>query len=127
MKNFYEATVIKPKLRLNLELVLRPIGTLPCLVRVNNQTVFEDTLSTDTTINHSISLNDPIDLSIQIYRHHPDAVDVSLSIEGREVLPKYVSWANPPTTYLNTSGSWTLKIPNFYTWFHEVSGQGWII
>ena len=126
MKNFYEATVTKPNLKLGVELVLTPIGNVPCLVKLNNKTYFENTLIGKTIVKCEVGLTDPINLSIQIYRNHPDAVELKLNIDGYEVLPKYQHLATPPTDYLDFNGVWTLNIPNFYPWYHEITGQGWI-
>ena len=126
MKNFYEATVTKPTLKLAVSLTLEPIGELPCLVKINDTIVFENTLSDTIVIDHKLELEDPVDISVQIYRHHPDAVVASLAIDGIEILPRYLHLANPPTNYLDRSGIWTFKIPSFYPWLHDITGQGWI-
>lgn len=126
MKNFYEATVTKPDLKLNVSLLLTPVGQVPCLVKINGDTVFENTLIGSTVINHDIGLEAPLDLSIQIHRNHPDAILASLTLDGIEILPKYLHLADPPTNYLDRSGSWTFKIPSFYPWLHHITGQGWI-
>jgi hypothetical protein len=126
MKNFYEATVTKPSLTLAISLTLEPIGKLPCLVKINGATLFDNTLSDKIVINHKIGLEDCVDISIQIYRHHPDAVVASLTIDDIEILPRYLDLANPPTNYLDRSGIWTFKIPSFYPWHHEITGQGWV-
>jgi len=126
MKNFSEATAIKPGLKLSVSLILTPVGKLPCLVKFNNSILFENTLVGSTVINHELGLEDSLDLSIQIHRHHPDAVLVSLSVDGIEILPTYLHLANPPTNYLDRPGTWTFKIPSFYPWYHEITGQGWV-
>jgi len=35
--------------------------------------------------------------------------------------------AVPATDYIDFDDEWTIDIPNFYPWFHKVSGQGWIL
>lgn len=50
-----------------------------------------------------------------------------LSINDLEVLPRYQHLANPPAVWLNQPGVWDLHIASpFYTWYHEISGQGWV-
>jgi hypothetical protein len=127
MKNFYEATVIRSTLTLPIKLTLDPIGMLPCLVKINNTVVYEDTINKQQVITHLITLNSPIDISIQIYRHHPDAIKISLAIDDHDILPLYQRLADPPTCYLDNNNIWTFKISNFYSWYHEITGQGWII
>jgi hypothetical protein len=126
MKNFSEATAIKFNLKLVVSLLLTPVGQVPCLVKINGSTVFENTLMESTIINHEIGLEDSLDLSIQIYRQHPDAVLTSLTVDGIEILPKYLHLANPPTNYLDKNDIWTFKIPSFYPWLHAITGQGWV-
>ena len=126
MKNFSEATAIKPSLRLDLKLLLTPIGSVPCQVIINELTHFNNTINNITTINCQFSLNETINISIKIQRQHPDAVQIVLQIDGHEVLPKYQHLASPPTDYLDFNDVWTLQIPNFYTWYHQITGQGWI-
>ena len=127
MKNFYEATVIKPGLTIPVKLTLDPIGSLPCLIKINGTTVYEDTIRNTKEIIQNIPLNDAVNISIQIYRHHPDALQVSLTINDYDVLPVYQHLANPPTCYLDQNNIWTFNISNFYPWYHEITGQGWII
>lgn len=127
MKNFYEATVIKPTLTVTVRLIITPVGKVPCLIKLNSKTLYEDILDSVQALEMDVLLTDPIDLSIQIYRHHPDAVALDLYIDGYEILPKYQHLASPPCCYIDFNNVWVLKIPNFYPWYHEITGQGWII
>lgn len=127
MKNFYEATVIRPALTVTVRLIIMAIGSVPCLIKLNSKTLFEDTLTDVQTLEIEVPLLDTIDLSIQVYRHHPDAVVVDLYIDGYEILPKYQHLANPPVCYIDFNNEWTMHIPNFYQWYHKITGQGWII
>lgn len=126
MKNFSEVTVIKPTLTVNVKFTVTPIGRVPCLVKLATKTLYEDTIKETQTFDLDLPLTDPIDLSVEIYRHHPDAVIVSLIIDDYEILPTYQHLAIPPTNYLDKNGTWTFKIPSFYPWYHELTGQGWI-
>lgn len=127
MKNFYEATVTKPTLNCAVKLTLTPVGSLPCKVTAGNKTIYEDTISSIQTLEWQVSLTDSINVQIQVYRHHPDAVAVALTVDDIEVLPKYQHLANPPTCYIDSNSIWHFNIPNFYPWLHENTGQGWII
>ena len=127
MKNFYEATVIKPSLTIKVRLTLDPIGSLPCVVKINGITVHEDIIRNTKEIIQNIPLNNAVDISIKVYRHHPDALQVSLTIDDHDILPIYQHLANPPTNYLDFNGEWTFSIADFYPWYHEITGQGWII
>jgi hypothetical protein len=72
-------------------------------------------------------LNDPVELQITVDRQDPQAIEiVSLKIDDHEIMPLYLNQSSPPTNYLNFTGTWTFKIPSFYPWYHELTGQGWI-
>ena len=126
MKNFSDATVIKPTLTVNLKFTVTPMGQVPCLIKLGDKTLYEDTIKETQTFDLAVSLTDPIELSVQIYRHHPDAVVLALTIDDHEILPKYQHLATPPTDYVDFNTTWILTIPNFYPWYHEITGQGWI-
>lgn len=125
MKNFSEALAIKPNLKLTINLVLTPVGeNIPCWVSVNNETVFDQNISSVQTITGDIDLLDPIDIRIKIQREHPQAIQLMLVVDGWEVLPKYQHHATPSTDYIDTDEEWSLSIPEFYAWFHKITGQG---
>ena len=54
------------------------------------------------------------------------AVDiVKITVNGHEVMPLYQHVADPVTSWV-TAG-WQLQIQQpFYTWYHQITGQGWI-
>jgi hypothetical protein len=126
MKNFLEATVIKPTLTVKVKFTVTPMGQVPCLVKLGNNTLYEDTIKETKTFELDLPLTDPIDLSVRIYRYHPDAVVLTLAIDEHEILPKYQHLSTPPTDYIDFNDQWNLHIPNFYPWLHEITGQGWI-
>lgn len=126
MKNFYDLTVIRPELKLDLRLELTPLGSLPCTVKINNQIYYSQLISEKTIITSEIPITDPIEIDISINRQHPEAIELFLSIDSIEILPKYQNLANPPSCYLDSNNGWRFKIPSFYPWLHEVTGQGWI-
>ena len=127
MKNFSEATVIKPTLELKMVLDLKAIGICPCQIKINDQLEFHGGLVGNNTFIRHLTLNDPIKVQITVDRQHPQAIEiVSLKIDDHEIMPLYLNQSNPPTNYLDFTGTWTLTIPNFYPWYHEITGQGWI-
>ena len=128
MKNFYEATVIKPDLNLKIVLELKAVGICPCQIKINNALEFYGGLVGKNTFIKHLPLTDPIAVEIIVDRQHPQAIEiVRLAIDDRDVMPMYLNQSVPPTNYLDFTGSWTLKILNFYPWYHEMTGQGWII
>lgn len=127
MKNFYEATVTRDKLTIPVKITVTPIGQLPCMVTVNKKVLFEDALTKTEVVQYELPINSPLDVQIQIYRQHPHAVSIKIEVDSKEVIPLYQHLAHPPTSYFDKSGVWHLRIPSFYPWYHEVTGQGWII
>ena len=128
MKNFYEATVIKPDLKIRMVLELEAVGICPCQIVINNHLEYYGGLVGKNTFIYEFPLTAPIAIKITVDRTHPQAIEISnLSIDGNRVLPRYQHLATPPTNYLDFTGVWTLEIPNFYPWYHEITGQGWII
>lgn len=127
MKNFYEATVTKRNLDLDIVILLKPVGTCYCLVKINHAQLFDGFLSDDLVITDKVPLTDSIEFNISVERAHPEAIIIEkITIDGYDIMPIYLHLADPPTNYLDHSGSWALSIPNFYPWYHEITGQGWI-
>lgn len=127
MKNFYDSTVIKPNLKLDVVITLTPIGQCPCIVLADNNLIFDNILTKITTLYYQHPLTDPLSIVINATRQHPDAVIVNIAIDGYPVIPLYQQYAaTPPTDYLDTGSSWVFTIPNFYPWYHKITGQGWI-
>jgi hypothetical protein len=134
MKNFYEATVIKPELKLGICVAFRPVhGPVTGMIKINGQTIFQDNESGQTHISSatelycSVPLTEQLDISLQLVnRQHPDALELSISIDGFEVMPKYQHLSNLNTCYIDSNKVWQISIPNFYPWYHQITGQGWI-
>jgi hypothetical protein len=128
MKNFSEATVIKSDLMLDVNLVLSPMGGATyCQIELNQKVLFVGLVSEKIILNAKVPLCDPLHFKFFVERTHPQAIHIDLlTVDSREVLPLYRQHASPPTSYLDFTGHWELSIPNFYTWYHEITGQGWI-
>ena len=126
MKNFYEATIIKPKLTIAAKLTLTPVGVLPCLVQFNNEILFDETIGKPKELSWLIPIELPIVLTVRIARTHPKAIIIGLTLDENEIIPMYQDCAIPPTCYYDVSGTWCLSLPPFYSWFYKKTGQGWI-
>lgn len=128
MKNFYDAITTRSDLKLKVILELESVGVCPCQLKINNQLEFYgDLVGKNMFIKH-LNLTEPINIQITLNREHPQAIKINkLTVDGFEILPIYQQFANPPTNYLDFTGIWTFQINNFYSWYHEVTGQGWII
>ena len=131
MKNFLEATVIKPSLKLKGKLTLAPsVKHIRCFSTANGDIVFNDWLKEETTFYFDLPIDSPINISIQAgcTRWDEQVNIIELSFDDFEVIPKYQHLSTPPKSYIDfNNGSWTLEIPDFYPWYHEITGQGWII
>jgi len=110
-------------------MILAPVAGCDCTVMVNGVTLHQGNLSYPITLDSHVALIDEIIIEINVQnRKHPQAVIVSdIRIDGYEIMPKHQSLATPPTNYLDKNGTWTFKIPSFYPWLHEQTGQGWIV
>lgn len=127
MKNFYEATVIKQDLKIKMVLELRAIGICPCRIFIGDQLSFYGDLVGNNCFIREFGLTESISIRIEVDRQHPQAIEIStLTIDGHKILPTYLHLADPPTNYLDFSGNWSFKIPSFYPWYHQITGQGWI-
>lgn len=126
MKNFYEATVTRPNLNLELALRVKPVGKVESQIQINDA-VWTKEISSEEVFSHTVSLTAPIYIQIQISRQHPEALEIGLTVDGYEILPLYQERAGVTTCYLDHNDVWELNIANFYSWLHETTGQGWII
>lgn len=125
MKNFSEARAIKPTLKLEVVLRVKPVGTVRSRLQVNDASWITE-IAQEEVFKHAVELTDPIDIQIQIARQHPQALEVELEIEGHTILPLYQDALGITTCYIDSTDIWTVKIPNFYPWYHAITGQGWI-
>ena len=82
--------------------------------------------SQDQTI--FLDLFSPIQLTCQIANVDKGAVEIKrFSVNNKEILPVYQHLANPPVAWIDKTGIWRMDIPApFYTWYHKISGQGWV-
>ena len=126
MKNFYEATVTRPNLRLEVILRVKPVGTVLARMQINDAS-WATEVAGEKVFKHEIGITEPIDIQIQIQRNHPEALEIELEIDGHKLLPLYQHLASPATCYIDSNKLWKFHIPNFYPWLHEITGQGWII
>ena len=126
MKNFYEATVTKPNLKLQVVLTVKPVGNVKARLQINGAS-WTTEITKEEQFRHDINLTDPIDVQIQINRTYPEALEIELTVDGHKVLPLYQIALGISTCYIDNNNSWSVKIPNFYSWYHETTGQGWII
>lgn len=125
MKNFYDATVIKPSLKLDIALRIKPTGSVPAQLQINDK-LWTTTIFKEETFKYHVNIIDPIKIQIQIDRKHPEALEIELDIDGNKVLPLYQDQFGV-NSYIDSNNIWRVEIANFYSWYHKITGQGWII
>jgi hypothetical protein len=114
MKNFLDITAIDTSNKLVLDISIKEHND-PCYNFTVNNLPLETRMCFD--------LLDSLYFNCNIVS---GAVEViKLTINGKEVLPIYQHLARPATNWITTD--WELVVPApFYTWYHEITGQGWI-
>jgi hypothetical protein len=125
MKNFSDITAIDISQSLDLRIEYKLHGHCEAMVIVN-----DDTLLQPGVTNMTIGLFEAVSLKIKLvdFKEGSSGLEiVNFSINGLEILPKYQHLASRPTNYIDFYAEWSIEIPsNFYVWYHEISGQGWI-
>ena len=78
---------------------------------------------------HTIDLLEPVSLQVNVHSCEPghNAVDISLSIQGKQILPVWGHLTSSGSCYINQPGIWKFATPaSFYPWYFEKSGAGLI-
>jgi hypothetical protein len=123
IKNFYNITAIDTTCQLVVEL------TVTCHGRTQHQISLNGIDIVAPYTRALFDLFSPIDLVVilQDFDEGTSGIEIALSVNESEVLPKYQHRSSNKKCYIDTLGTWWLSIPpNFYTWYHEISGQGFI-
>ena len=121
-KTFSNITAINTAHTLKVNLKLTRHGRTVSRVKLNNFEIYVDEVSFE------FDLFDPVQLEIDLqdFDEGTSGIEVELAVNRLEVLPKYQHLSSSKKCYIDTKGIWSLTIPaNFYTWYHEISGQGW--
>lgn len=122
MKNFLDLQATNPTLAVSVSLKIH--GTVTYFASINRQP-FQGSLET------TIPLHSEIYFVIQLQEFNEGTSGIEIerfTVNDLEVLPKYQHYADPRTNYIDKLGVWRLRIPHpFYTWYHTVTGQGWLL
>lgn len=120
IKTFSEVLDINTADQLQVRLVIVPHGNIHYRMRLNGHLV------SDLDSTHTFDLFATINLKCQMIDDNDGAVEIKLlAVNGVEVLPRYQHLANPQTAWINRDWEFKTSGP-FYTWFHDISGQGWV-
>jgi hypothetical protein len=122
IKNFSNVLDIETQDQLQVRLVIVSHGSIHYRMRLNGHLICD----ADTT--HTFDLLSSVHLKCTVFEPNAGAVEIKLlSVNGQEVLPTYQHLSNPPTAWIDQTGTWQFDIPSpFYPWFHAISGQGWV-
>lgn len=124
MKNFSDITAIDTKRKLVVEVALRKDGQQTSQVTFNGELIEDDQFSFE------LDLLDPIKLEIKLLEFTEGTSGIEVvyfRVNGINLFPRYRRVTNKDATYIDFYDTWVLDIPSpFYTWYHEISGQGWI-
>ena len=143
MKNFSE--LLDTDTKITILVSIRPVtdnGDPTAWIRINDCTLYNNTLPFPVFAQMDMPLLDPIKIEIGMsnkkYNQNLETAVIidSVCIDGFEITPNYTHLANyqnernidNPTSYLGFNGVWKLTIPEpFYRWQHRVTGQGWLL
>jgi hypothetical protein len=117
IQNFSQIMDINDKLIISYKLIIHRNPIYKFII--NNQEI--------ENLEGTIILNENQDILFSCYESSGNsAIEiVNLTINGKEILKKYMHLANPPTHWIENCPKWELKIPkHFYAWYQEVTGQG---
>lgn len=122
IQTFSDVLDINTADQLQVRLVIVPHGNIHYRIRLNGHVI------TDLDTVYTIDLFNPVSVKCTVLDANAGAVEIKLlSINGTEVLPKYQHLARPQTAWIDQTGVWEFTTGSpFYTWFHEISGQGWV-
>lgn len=117
IQNFSQLTAIDTHNKIKVKVALKVFDGAHYELLINNQIV-TDVFEAD--------LLDQIDIIIN--KTTQGLVDIaSITINDNEIMPLHLNYAEPATNRLTSEVTWHLSIkPNFYTWYHNALGQGFI-
>lgn len=122
INNFSNILDIDTSAQLKVHLILEVHDQVEYHMQLNNY----DIVKLDQQI--LLDLFSPIVLTCTITNTNKGAVEIkSFTVNNREILPIYQHLADPPLAWINKEGTWRFHVPApFYSWYHGISGQGWI-
>ncbi len=130
---------------LTLRLRLRAIteaGWPRAVVSVNGETIYNDVIESSWTCCRELPLLEPVSVQItlqdKIYDQHRETALIvdELEIDYWNVIPQFAHLVTyqhdhgigPSGAYLGFNGTWHWQTHRpFYQWWHDVSGQGWLL
>jgi hypothetical protein len=142
MKNFLDLQATKHTVNVGLIIDREASAAPPDVVLRCNKFGWQGELGKQRVFSWEIDLLEPIVLEIMLhkksYNQNPQTAIHLLSVrfDDFELLPNHTHHASydndhgwdEPTNYLGFNGIWRLQTQEpFYTWYHRISGQGWLL
>lgn len=124
IQNFSDLTVIDTSDLLDLQLEIKQHGNIEYLFTINNEPVTGQLFKKRYPINTQFTF----ECMLIDFVENSGAIEIiSITINSKQVLPLYQHLGTPPTAYIDFSIPWKFEMDRqFYPWYHEISGQGWI-
>lgn len=126
IQTFSDLLDIDTRALLHVQVKITVHGAVKYTVQVNER---HTKSKVDTDHTHYFDLLDPVSIKIDLleFSEGTSGLEVFVTVNGSEVLPKYQHLSSKQNSYIDSLGIWELNIPaNFYTWYHEITGQGFI-
>lgn len=122
MKNFLELQDTNSELAVSIR--LRIHGNVKYYASIN-RTQFVDRAEVIVKLHSEIIFI----IQLQEFEQGSSGIEIEeFTVNGLEILPRYLHLAEPPTNYIDQLGSWRFAIPvPFYSWYHKTTGQGWLL
>ena len=126
MNNFSDITAIDTVDQLTVQLCIVRHGEPYGGCRINDTNLYVK--SGANTFDFKLDLLESVSIGVNIVDPNGGALEiVEFSVNGLEVLPRYLHLASTPTTWIDRAGLWYFVTPGpFYPWYHEITGQGFI-
>ena len=87
---------------------------------------YELTVNNHTVTSNSIAIDLTSPMTIKITKSNEGLINIkSIKANDYEIMPYYMMHSSSQTNRLDTITAWHLSIsPNFFSWLHNVSGDG---
>ncbi len=124
MKNFLDLLDIEITSALNVKILFRATENIDYYVKINEYAItsqnFQCTLDLLTPIVFIFNIRDI---------NEGEYIEIiEFSINGIELFPIYQHLSSNGSNFIAQTGSWSFKIDRpFYQWYHQISGQGWLL
>lgn len=122
IKTFSETLAIK--LPLKVSITVKVHGLVHGHVEFNGMRCSEGVNKFEVGIRDRLELVSIIDQ----FEEGTSAIEIKdFTVNGYNIIPTYQHYSNTGNGYHDFIGKWEFRIPtSFYSWYHKVSGQGWI-